>query len=503
MFTLFLFTDKLLFCISTTAGSEFIDLTRSNAINISLANSYQVLRLKLGLERSMHNLAATRAGLRSRVYMNLQVPTINSTSSHRWNSTLQRDELVYSNNRRFQAELAIRQPVMLFGYPTNGYLSLNSRIYRYDQWFDSEDDTDFYNRHFIRFVQPLFQPNELKNDLERSEMNLDNEQMSYIADIVTMVDRLTRDYDNLFSEVYTYHIINRWVENLEHAEVIVNQLAFIDSTKDFDAMQIRLELSNIQERLAGQQSAIRMEMSDMIQTLRLEPGDSLHIEPTLHITPVTVNLDEAIHYGFTLRPRLRQLQNSLRRNELGLEETKARNAFRMDLNVTYGLEKKDDDYMRLLNDQTNSYSVALSAYVPIWDWGQRNHRIASSSINIERDRLAIEETQANIESQITMAVENLQEYQSRALSMEKNAEIAMQLTTESLQRLSDGSLSTQDVLRMIERQYDTERNFLSAYLSYRRALRSLATNTYYDFENNLPLIDSYLEQGLSSKANGN
>ena len=169
----------------------------------------------------------------------------------------------------------------------------------------------------------------------------------------------------------------------------------------------------------------------------------------------------------------------------------------MNLDVTYGLEKKDDDYMMLWDDQNNSYSVALNAYIPIWDWGQRRHRIEASRISLVKTDLTIEETRANIRAEVTTAVANLEEYQNRALSMQENANVAQQLTNESIQRFSDGSISAQDVLRIVERQYDTEQNFLDAYLGYRRSLQSLMTQTYYDFEKGLPLIDSYMEQGLN------
>ena len=486
-----------LLSLSVPSRGEVIDLTLQNAINITLENSYQVRQLKLGIERTRHNLAASRAGLKSRVYMNLQMPTMSSAQTFKWNSTLERDELVQDNNRRFQADLSIRQPVILLGYPTNGYLSLNSRVYRYDQWRDSGDTIDYYNRYFISFEQPLFQPNYLKNDIEQSELSLEREELGYLGDIVSMIDRLKRDYDGLFEEVYTYHIISRWVDNLQQAVIIADQLAAIDSTQAFDAMQVRLELANARERLAEQQSNIRIETSRMIQQLRLDPGDSLHIEPELHITPITVDVEEAVQYGYTLRPRLRELYNSRRRSELSLQETKGRGAFRMNLDVTYGLEKKDEDYMMLLDEQNNSYSVALSAYIPIWDWGQHKEQVESASISLMQTDLTIEQTRSDIESQITTAVANLQEYQTRALSMQENAIVAQELTTESIQRFSDGSVSAQDVLRIVERQYDTESNFLDAYLGYRRSLQSLMTNTYYDFEKDMPLIDSFLEQGFN------
>jgi len=44
--------------------------------------------------------------------------------------------------------LSVVQPVILLGYPTNGYLSLNNRMYRYTQY--EEDELDPLPRALLR-----------------------------------------------------------------------------------------------------------------------------------------------------------------------------------------------------------------------------------------------------------------------------------------------------------------------------------------------------------------
>ncbi len=44
---------------------------------------------------------------------------------------------------------------------------------------------------------------------------------------------------------------------------------------------------------------------------------------------------------------------------------------------------------------------------------------------------------------------------------------------------------------MIIRQQDTEQNFLDAYLGYRRALLELMRQTYYDYENDITLMEKF------------
>ena len=90
-------------------------------------SSYRIKMVKMGVERSRLWLKARQASLKSRVYMNIQAPEHKVESEFEWDSNKQKDVIVYQNTTRWQMDLAIRQPVIIMGYPTNGYLSLKCK----------------------------------------------------------------------------------------------------------------------------------------------------------------------------------------------------------------------------------------------------------------------------------------------------------------------------------------------------------------------------------------
>ena len=132
-----------------------IELTLTTAVRIAMDNSYRIKQLRLGIERTRYWLRAERAGLKTKFYMNIRAPEIEDLSDYKWNSTLQRDEIVRQNTQRLQMDLSIRQPVIFFGYPTNGYLSLNNMVYKYIQKDNGNSDISYYNRYFIKFEKPF------------------------------------------------------------------------------------------------------------------------------------------------------------------------------------------------------------------------------------------------------------------------------------------------------------------------------------------------------------
>jgi outer membrane protein TolC len=159
--------------------------------------------------------------------------------------------------------------------------------------------------------------------------------------------------------------------------------------------------------------------------------------------------------------------------------------------VTYGLEKQDERFKSIWQQYDNTNSVTINAYVPIWDWGQRRARIEAQKISLEREDLRIEERQNSIRIDINNAIINLNEYQARASNMQDNIKIANDILQESIEQYKDSKMLFLNLIQNVIRQKDTGLNFLEIYLEYRESILSLMVNTYYDYENNISLIDKF------------
>ncbi|MFC1490058.1 TolC family protein [Candidatus Latescibacterota bacterium] len=488
---------SMLICFSLLFGGQLhariIDFTLQNAIDTALENSYQIKRLKLGIEQSRYSLKAREAGLKSQVSLNINSPDLSLLSDYQWNSTLQKDIIFRRNTLRWQSNLSVRQPLIIFGYPTNGYLSLNNTLYQYNQKMTGDDDfdTNYYSRFFFKFDQPLLQPNYLKNSYEEAELNLERVELNYINNLTRLLNSTSYDYFNLFSLSYQNEIGANYVNNLERVAEIVKRNSEGNSDQSLEEIQVQLELSNVREKLLENQSDLRLEISQVKQGLRIDSEDSLSIKTDIDIKEVNVDHDQAIQYGLNLRPTLRLLDISRRSNEIYLEEVKSSGAFKIDLSITYGLEKRDEHYQELWEENDNSYSVSVRAYIPIWDWGKRKANISATKTYIKQNDLSMEENISSIKSEITNGVKNLEEYKQRAFNMKENMETVKQLSVASLLQFAQGMISTQDMLKILERQNDTELNFLDSYLGYKRALINLMVDTHYDYENQITLIDKF------------
>ena len=468
-----------------------IEMTLERMVDLSLSDSYRIRNLNFNIDRNRFRLRAEEARLKSRVDLELSVPEFESQAEPRWNSTLGLNEIIHETSRRWEAQLSIRQPVILFGYPTNGYLSLNNRMYRYLQIEDTGNDLRYYNRYFVQYTQPLFQPNTLRNDLESAHLELEGTELSFYDDVVRTVEDLSNDYLELFEDAYGRGINERLVENLQRAVTAAESVVEADPNRAIDLNQVRVELANAEEQLQQSNSQFRLQAASLKTRLSLADTDSITLNPVIAIDPVTIDVGQATQFALELTPRFRQLDIQYRRNEITLDQTRGRNSFRVDLELSYGREKQDPRLDGLWGTPTSTYSLDVNAHIPIWDWGERKARIQSSEISLRQTELRIEETTLEVVSDVENEARNIEEFQGRALSMEQNLGLAGNGSESSLALYNAGSATILDVLQSFRREFDTANNLLDAYLGWRRAILRLQRLTFFDFERGVPVLDRY------------
>lgn len=487
----------LLFTLATSwpahaQEGQVLELTLERMVELTMANSFRIQRVNLDLQRTRFNLQAEQARLKSRVDLRVQAPSLRVQSENQFDPTLGRNVIFRENSQRWQADLSITQPVILFGYPTGGELSINSRLFQ-DKQVDSDGDAfnQYYNRYFVAYEHGLFQPNELKNDLEQAQLSVEESELEYQRDVIGVINGVSYTYLGIFEQAYEAEIRQAYIGRLSAALGIAERLAAADEQRESDVEQLTIELANAEQELERTRAGIRRRSLDIKQDLQLPQSDSLYIVPEIEITPVEFDIDLAIERARNLTPRLRNIDIDYRQAEIRLEEFEGRNGFRMDLEVTYGREMRDALWNDLFAEPEDSYSLSVGASVPIWDWGEREARAASQRIGLEQTRLRLQEEQLEIEADIVNEITNLQEFETRLMNMNNNYELAQRSTERTLERYAEGGVGVLEMLQALDRERETHENKLDAYLGWERGLISLRGATWWDWERDTGALEGF------------
>ena len=494
------FKSFLLFIMMSTAliytpisglfAQNTIKLTLDMAVDIAMKKSYKVRTLEMKVKSSNLRLQSEKASLNTQVYMNLKSPDMQNISENKWNSTLNQDEIIRQYTRLWQSELSIKQPLMLGNYPTNGSLSLNYKLYQYEQ-FGEEDKTDLYNRFYLKFQQPFFVPNEMKNNLEAAELDLKENELKFISDQMDIMQDIAEDYYDLFKLMYEQSIYKKQIQYLENVYQIADAVHNTDSTFNMDFNQVQLELNNAKEELMSKQSSYRQKLVSMKQLLRLNFEDSLIVIADIKLKPLDVNLEQAIAFGLKHNQDLQRIINDKKKSEIDLDNEKGNNAFNMALEATYGLEKKNKYFNNLWDQFDNSNSITLNAYIPLWDGGARKYSIQAQELDVLSLDLKIAEELDNIQNDIQNSFVSMNEFYKRAINMHESIALAEEIVEPKITQYTSGNISLNDLIRTIQQVESTEDKFIDVYIDYRESLLKLMQYTYYDFENKTSLVDAF------------
>jgi len=447
--------------------------------------------LNLSSKRNFSNLHADRAALRSKAYIDIKAPEFNAVADYKWNSTLQKDEIINTNTRRWQIDFTFRHPLTLFGRPTNGYLSFNNRTYKYLQKQDPGFDVDYYNRFYVQLEQPFLLPNTQKNKIERTELNIKQERLQNQINIVSEIIGTSSSFLELFNRSQRNSYYVDFEGKLEQLLETVSELSQTDKTRIIDGELVKIEIANARETRLSNATELHRQAMSMKQRLGLNPDVILDVRHDIVATQIDIEFRKALEYALTLRPQLKIMSINTRKEEINWDNTKGQDVFHFTLKMTLGVEKNDDHYMAVWEDYNNSYSFRLSAYLPIWDWGRRSSNVEAARLGIERSQLSIAETKDSVTNNIATTVANLNDYRQRVEAVAHNLDDAGRIYEFSVKQYQEKKMSLQGVIDALVRKRDLEINYLDAYLNYRRSLLTLSEQTFFDFENMKTLPEKF------------
>jgi outer membrane protein len=309
--------------------------------------------------------------------------------------------------------------------------------------------------------------------------------------VVAAIDDYATDWVDLVSDAYRVERASEFARDLVMAMEAVREVVEANPTRAGDLDLLRVELANAKEAESQSANNLRNREQTIKQRLQMPPTTPVTVKSSLEVAAIKIDPAEAIRLASTLTPRMRQLSIATRENEIRLDETKGEGAFRMNLGLTYGREMQDPRFQNLWEQPRNSYTVELTATVPIWDWGQRRHRIQAQQFSLDRAHLSEEQALSEIETEIRNLVNSLDDYSRRTQTMVDTLRLAHELTETTVGRYRAGEVGLSDLMQALSRESTTANNLLNAYRGYQQTLRRLKEVTFFDFEAGLPIVERF------------
>lgn len=467
------------------------ELTLDEALNIAFANSPAMKRVGYSLDMSRHNLEAQQAALKSQFRLTLMPYQYAKRQDYQdYASTY-----ITSESKLSDFEFSISQPVKW----TDGTFNI-SETFSWEEntntqpnFFGGGDTTTtvsaYTSRLTISYNQPLFTYNRTKLELKDLELSLENAQLNYAIQKLQIEQQVTQAFLNLYYLKRSVEIAREEYANATESYDIINSKVEAGISAQEELFQADLTQANSQASMEDRQMQLENSMDNFKILLGLPLEEDIDVLTDIKKLIVDVDLAQAINHGLANRMELRQRDIDIQNALHSLIQTGAQNEFYGSINLSYGLTGVDENNIGdLYQSPTRTHGFNITFNVPLFDWGEKKHRMKSAETQVARTELNAEEERKQVKYEIRESYRNLLNQKLRIEIAEKNVKNARLTYEINLEKYKNGDLSSKD-LSFYQTQLSSEQlNKVSALINYQLALLELKIRTLWDFQSDKPVV---------------
>ena len=459
-------------------------LTLEKALEIAFKNSPSIQEARYQLTVSGENLKAQQAGLKSQFLLTLTPLTLSQTRT--FNDLTSRYNI--QDLTRSALRFSITQPIKW----TDGTLSLvNSFNWQKaaSSYTGSISEATFNNSLALRLTQPIFTYNRTKMTIRQLELSLENSQINYALQKLSIERQVTQQFLNLYASLQGLKIAEEELKNATESFQIIESKVKAGIQAPVELYQADLTRLSSIAGFENKQMSYQNSLESFKILLGLPLTEEIEIVADIRKKLVEVDLEKAVDHAQKNRMELRQRDISIQNALDSLIRAEAENEFKASIDLSLGLTGVNKQFQNIYDSSNTDKQIAVSLNIPVFDWGQKTHRLAASQASIDTQRLSLSEYRKQITLEIRQAYRNLQNQTRQIEIAEINVKNAQQTYEINLERYKNGDLSSKD-MQFYQLQLSQQKlNEVQALISYKLTLLDLKIRSLFDFENNRSIVD--------------
>ena len=489
--------------VSTPAQARTLVLTLDDAIVLALDDGYRARHLWLDLQDASFEMDAAKRSTRARVNLSLRAPDyLENVEAIRVPNQLP----IYNKIGMLQwfGAVSVVQPFLM----TNGELSFGSDFRQLresvfqEQFNLAERSKRFFSTLSVQFRQPLFAPNQLKLNLERARLHLENRQRAYTSTQLDIIYEITQAFYDFYSAQRSLEIAREAMVQQEQAHELARKKYEAGLIPEVEALQMEVALSRSRNQLLQAVGRMARHSDQLKLALGLSLDDSVTVRPDLNLKTFEIDESRAISHGIRHSASLRQREIYQRLAEINLRETRAAgnvrgefsasyertgftNAFPDDASTTDLLDASWTDLRR----RPRNLGMEFTLNVPLWDSRLNRARVSSARTRLDQRVLDLEDGRQRVVLQIRSAIARIREARDRLEVLRKSEDVALRGYEIDRARFENGNITAQDLTRTRDDLTQSRQAYLDAYIQYQLAVADLKRQTLYDFENERSLVE--------------
>ncbi len=480
-----------LFIILLTANqgySQRTNLSLKDAIEVAKEQSIRAFMAKHRFRASYWSFRSYQASYLPFVSVNSTLFNLNRSIAK--NNVLENGQWVEkyaeSTNLNSSVGMSIMQQVPW----TGGSIFMRSNLDRVDQLND--DPATFRSTPIsIGFSQPLFSYNEFKWERKTVPMQYEIAKKTYIESMEEVTRMTISNFFNLVSMSENLKASRKNRDKRDTLYLIANgrfEMGIIDQADKMEMEQQFLQAAN---QVIEDSLRLLVQKARFNTFMAFDQGLEFNLIYDTVLPIIKLDVAKALELAKENGSEVLGWDLSLLNSESSVEQTKARNRFNADLNVSYGLNQQGVDLMDAYQDPRTSQSVQVSFSVPILDWGRRKGQIKMAESNHERTVIEINQSKMDFEHNFYLQVSQFNLMNDLFLLRSKTDSISAIRFEITMQKYLKGQIDILKLNDAISAKDAARRNYISTISSFWSEYYAIRKATLFDFIKGVPLMEDY------------
>ncbi len=482
-------------------------LTYEEAINIALDRSYTVKSYSENKTAMQQYFNYYQAQFKPRLDWSIFAP--------RWNENVIQVQTpdglpVYNSFGSMQIGGNLQFTYIL---PTGGNFALTSLLYRNNlttslamQDYMKLKTDQAYSSLSLRFNQPIFTRNTLRENLEEARYRYELSSSYFTRGQMDIIYNVTQGYYNLYRATRVVEINREILKNSEESLRISRLKLETGRIPEGEVLINEVAASTNQANLSESLGRLEREKDSFKQLIGIDLEEDFQILTDLQYDSFQINLAKAMEEAIKNRLELNEAQLNVDLQKIELDRAERERELRGDITAYYDItgvstlgegstgalfESSFDNFV----DRPPNRGITFTLSYPILDWGRGSARVQREEANLRREELDLENQRISIIREVRDIIRSVEEAKNRLEIHERNQEVSQRSYEISRLRFENGDLTSQDLGREQERLAQSQLDYLNAFITYQRAVADLKRKTMWDFKNNRSyLMDDYFQE---------
>ncbi len=474
----------LIFPFSLSAQQE-MTLTMDECIKMANEQSLNAFLTKNMYLAKYWDYRSYKASRLPSLHLNTTPLNYNNGFQQQWNSNDETYYTVQSQTLNSNAELSLQQKVSL----TGGTISVETGNDYFNNFNGMSNFTS--NPLSVSYNQNLNGFNSLKWRARIDPEKYEAAKKQYIEDREQLSITTINYFFSLINSQIDLDIANRNLANAEELFKIGKGRFEVGTITQDELLTLELDLYNTQlSKIKSEQNLVRAR-TDLNIFLNIDKNTIINCAIPENIPGIEIEVSEGVSQAMLNNSLQNDLNVRKMQQEQNVRRAKAENRFSSNLQLSYGLNGKDDVLGNSYTNLGQRQRVIIGFNIPIVDWGEGRGAVAVAQSNLEAERIRIEQEKISFEQEVSMNILEFNLQKNQVNNSAKADTIAQKGYDISYEIFKLGKLDVIKLNQARNSQVSARKAYINSLKQYWSYWFRIRMQTLYDFENNVTLSEDF------------